>query len=238
MAAILACGPGALLSHRSAAALWDLLPTSQSSIDVTAAGHRGRRRSGIRVHSARTLGDVDVAELNAIPCASLARTLLDLAEVVTDGQLERAIEQAEILQLFDGRTLDDVLARATGRRGAPRLRTIVDQHDFEAGITASELENRFLALCTRAGLPLPQANQRIALHDGSVKVDFVWHPLRLIVDTDGHRFHGNAAAFERDRRRDQRLAAAGWQVVRFTWRQVVDRPGEVVAVLRELTEQL
>jgi very-short-patch-repair endonuclease len=175
-----------------------------------------------------------MAELDGIPTTTVARTLLDLADVVPRPRLERALEQAEILGLFDKRALDEILTRATGRRGAPLLRALVAPHDFEARITRSGLEERLLNLCRQADLPLPQTNQAIALPDGHVTADFVWRERRLIVETDGHRFHGNRHAFERDRRRDQRLLAAGWRVVRFTWRQVIDHPEEVVAILRQL----
>jgi very-short-patch-repair endonuclease len=175
-----------------------------------------------------------MAELDGIPTTTVARTLLDLADVVPRPRLERALEQAEILGLFDKRALDEILTRATGRRGAPVLRVLVAPHDFEAGITRSELEERFLNLCRQADLPVPQTNQAIALPDGHITADFVWREPRLIVETDGHRFHGNRHAFERDRRRDQRLLAASWRVVRFHVAAGHRSPEEVVAILRQL----
>jgi very-short-patch-repair endonuclease len=234
MAAVLACGAGAVLSHRDAAALLGLRPTARASVDVTAPRRRGRSITGIDVHSGATLAPVDVTCLEGVPCTSVARTLLDLAEVVDRRALERACDQAEMLRLFHLRTIEDVLERAEGRRGAAALRAVLAEHAGATTLTRSELEERFLALWRSTLLPAPEVNAWIALEGGGVEADFLWRERRLIVETDGRTSHMTARAFERDRRRDQRLMLAGWRVVRFTWRQVVDEPAVVEATIHGL----
>jgi very-short-patch-repair endonuclease/predicted transcriptional regulator of viral defense system len=229
MAAAFACGPGAVLSHRSAAALWDLRQTDRALIDVTAPTRRSRR--GIDVHGSRTLQPADVTTVNGIPCTTVARTLLDLAEVVDRRGLERAYERAEILRMLDTRAVQEVLDRAAGRRGAAMLQSILGDNSLGDAITRSELEERFLAICKSSRLPRPRVNAYIDLYGGGVEVDFLWRRERLIVETDGHASHGTRAAFERDRARDRRLTIAGWRVVRFTWRQVVRERDEVASTL-------
>lgn len=153
MAAVLACGDGAVLSHRSAAALWGLRPDNRARSDVTSRGRAGRQRSGVVAHLGRGLMPADVTVVDGIPCTSLARTLLDLAEVVDRRGLERAIDRAEVLRLLDMLAVNDVLVRANGRRGVALLRTVLGEHDPGSTITDSELEELLLAICRTAGLP-------------------------------------------------------------------------------------
>ena len=230
MAAVLACGPGAALSHRSAADLLGLRPCNRPAIEVTAPGRTGRGRPGIEVHRATGLEARDVIHVDGIPCTTVARTLLDLAETIDQTALERAIERAETLKIFDLTAVLDVLSRAGNRRGATKLRAALTAYLPEPSFTRSELEKRFLALCREAGLPKPQVNTS---EDGK-EVDFTWSDRRLIAEVDSHRHHGTRAAFERDRRRDQELTVRGWRVVRFTWRQVVGEPATVAATLASL----
>jgi predicted transcriptional regulator of viral defense system len=230
MAAVLACGPGAALSHRSAAAHLGLRPCSRHPIDVTAPGRPGRTRAGIDMHRAHGLEPRDVIPIDGIPCTTVARTLLDLAETIDRAALERAVERAETLRSFDLTAVEDVLGRAGRRTGATTLRAALAAYSPEPAFTRSELERRFIALCGKAGLPRPQVN----LHRHGFEVDFTWPDRSLMVEADSLRHHGTRAAFERDRRRDQRLTVEGWRVVRFTWRQVVDEPDTVVATLRTL----
>ncbi|PZR67622.1 MAG: hypothetical protein DLM63_06115 [Solirubrobacterales bacterium] len=232
LAAVLACGHGAVLSYASAAALWELRRTSQAAIDVTIQGASGRRRSEIRIHRSRTLAPDEVTTLDAIPCTTVARTLVDLADVLPHRKLERALEQADVLRLLDAKALERSLSRARGRHGAPALRVIVAQAlaDPTASITRSELEELFLSLCRAEGIPRPRVNQQIALPDGSaIEVDFHWPTQRLVVETDGHAYHRTRQAFERDRKRDQRLQLAGWRPVRFTWWQIARDPNQVAS---------
>lgn len=233
MAAVLACGDGAVLSHRAAAALWGLLGTATKHVDVSVPITCGRSRPGIAVHRTETLAAHDVTAVDGIPCTSVARTLLDLAEVVPRRLLERALDQAEVLGLFDGRALADVLERANGRRGTGRLRRAASEAT-EPALTASELEQRFLALCGQADIPYPAVNAWVVANAEPLQVDFLWRAERLVVETDGYAFHASRQAFERDRRRDQLLKLAGYETLRFTWRHVAEDPDEVTEALRAL----
>ena len=236
LAAVLASGPEALLSHRSAAALWDLRDDRRRTVDVTAPGRPGRRQRGIEIHRSRTLlRPDDVVALYGIPCSTLARTLVDMAEVAGEDTLARLVAQAEFQRLL---ILDEVMAalgRAHGRHGAPKLRRVLTRLDPDPpGLTRSDLEERFLALCDGAGIPRPRVNVSMTLGGEEMQVDFLWDRARLIAETDGHAAHGTRQAFERDRRRDQVLQLAGFRVARFTWRQVRDTPAEVTQVIRGL----
>ena len=234
MAAVLACGPGAVVSHRTAGALLGVRNSSSALIEVTSPRSRGRARAGIRAHSGATLGPRDVTTVRGIPCTSLARTLLDLAEVLDPRQIERALEQAEVLRLLDVRAVEEVLGRAEGRRGAPLLAAALARFAPGSTVTRSELEERFLDLCRKASLPGPRVNHWIALPGGGVEADFAWVEHRLVVETDGHRVHGTRHSFEHDRRRDRRLLLAGWRVARVTWLQVERESRELTGTLREL----
>ncbi len=235
MAAVLACGPGALLSHRSAALLWGLVPSSPTRVDVTVPTRSPRSSQGVLVHRPRSLSERDRTAVRSIPCTSVARTLVDLAGVVNRRQLERACNQAEVLRLFDHRAVAEALNRGRGRRGAALLRRVLADSARAHTFTRSELEERFLALCRSAGLPQPRVNAWVELAPGDgLEVDFLWPAQRIIAETDGRAAHATRWAFENDRRRDQRLIAAGYTVVRFTWDQVTSRPQEVDATLAGL----
>ena len=237
MAALLACGPGAVLCHRSAAALLDLRACGGQTVDVTVPSRAGRARDGIAVHRGAGLARADLTEVSGIRCTSVARTLLDLAEVVDRRTLERALDEAEVLRVYDQRALDDVLERAGRRHGRSVLEAVLAEHAIGTTLTREELEARFLALCDEARLPRPRVNYFVALDQADYVIDFAWPEWRLAVETDGRRFHGGRLAFERDRRRDQQLTVAGWRPLRFTWRQVVQRPADVVATLRALSRR-
>jgi very-short-patch-repair endonuclease len=233
MAAVLAHVAGAALSHRSAAALWGIRAAGETNIDVTILRGHGRSRKRITTHMVRRLDDVDLTRVDGIPCTTIPRTLLDLADVLDRQRLERAIAQAELLGLFDLNALNELLGRAPGRR-LKKMRSILAGYETESSLTESELEERFLALCLRAGLRRPRVNQWIVLDGGSVRADFLWPQERLIVETDGRHAHGTRHAFERDRERDQRLVLAGYRVVRFTWKQITGQPGKAAARVAEL----
>jgi very-short-patch-repair endonuclease len=232
LAAVLACGEGAVLSHRSAAAHWGLLQTSQARVDVTA--RRGRRRvEGIRLHWSRSLAAQDTTTRQGIPITSIARTLLDLAATVRPDRLERALAQAERLQLYDQAAIADVLSRSNGHRGRAALARATAR---EPRLTRSELEAIFLRLVRQAGLPEPQSNLPLAALDHPrLEPDFYWPTHRLVVETDGWETHGTHAAFQTDRRRDASLVAAGWRVMRFTYDDVVHEGPTVVRRLRATT---
>jgi predicted transcriptional regulator of viral defense system len=236
MAAVLAYGPTARLSHRSAACLEGIRPDNRAKTDVTLPSRSARPRPGIDVHTSTTLVPADVTAIDGIPCTSLPRTLLDLAEVVDERAIAKAVDQAEVLRKFDLRAVDEVLSRAAGRRGAAVLKRVLAEYEGPT-LTDRELEERFFALCRSAALPKPAVNEWITLDRGiAYKADFLWRAERLIVETDGWGSHGTRQAFENDRRRDRRLSVAGWTVVRFTWRDVEREPGEVVETLARLWE--
>lgn len=224
MAAVLACGRGAVLSHASAAALWDLRRCSGSRIHVTVPSGAGRsRRPGIALHRSARLDVDEVTIHDAIRVTSVARTLLDLAGDLVPGPLERAVEQSVILRIFDLESFDATLARHPTARGIRALSVIVASLRDEPRLTRSELEGYFLDLCAARALPRPEVNQMVE----GLSVDFLWRGHGLIVETDGRGTHATLMAFERDRARDARLTVAGYRVVRFTYRQIVHEPGSV-----------
>lgn len=227
MAAALAAGPGARISHRDAAALWNLVRLGAGRTHVTVDTRAGRaRRDGLVIHRSR-LHPGDVTTVDAIPVTSVSRTLLDLAGLVSAGRLRRLYAEAERLELLDTTSLTALLNRSSGRRGTARLRALVGEAIEPEAHAASELEHRFLDLLRGAGLPLPQTN---VLVEGML-VDALWPDTRLVAELDGFEFHSDRDAFERDRARDARLKRAGYEVVRFTWRRMRDEPGWVAATV-------
>jgi hypothetical protein len=216
LAAVLACGEGAVLSHVSAAAHWDLLITSAALIDVTAA--RGRHGGpGIRLHRARSRDARDATRHEGIPITTVPRTLLDLAATMPPQRLERAIAQAQRLNRFDHTAIRDVIARSNGHRGTGALAKATADNDPKW--TRSELESWFLGLVRDAGLPEPMVNASLTAPDHPrLDPDFCWPTHHLIVELDGWETHRTHAAFEADRGRDAALQADGWRVLRFTAR--------------------
>jgi hypothetical protein len=214
LAAVLACGPGAVLSHRSAASHWGLLATDQVGIDVTAPRSR-QGVPGIRLHTSRSLDAQDTTRYEEIPITTLRRTLLDLAATARDDQLERALAQAMYLQLCDHRAITDVIARSNGHRGTKVLEQATKQ---EPKLTKGAWEIRMLRLVRSAHLPEPICNRPLHAPDhGECKPDFYWPAHNLIVETDGWEAHRTLAAFRSDRAKDAALTAAGYKVLRFTW---------------------
>ena len=226
MAALLACGPAAVLSHHAAAALWELRPACEGAVDVTTTAAGTRSRPGIRVHVTRRLARGEVRERHHLRITSPARTLLDLAAQLSTRDLHRAVEQAEVLRLATARELHDVLDRHAGARGAKRLGAALNRHAAPA-LTRSAAELRLLELVRAAALPEPLANAGVRGNE----VDLLWRDERLVVEVDGFAFHSGRAAFERDRARDADLQAAGYRVLRFTWRQLTATPERVIARL-------
>jgi len=231
LAAVIACGRGALLSHSSAAWLWGLLPTYPVPIEVTVP-RRGQGRSSLRLHHAPALVDEDRALRQRIPLTSLARTLLDLAAAVPSHRLERAIERSEQLRIFHLRDVDSLLARTVGHPGAGRLRRALDLYR-EPAFTRSGLERRFLGLVREAGLPAPSANVFVAGYE----IDMYWERERFAVELDGYEEHRIRAAFERDRLRQEELKLAGIEMIRLTGRRIAREPEVVVKRLAALLEQ-
>lgn len=236
-AAVLACGPTAVLSHRSAAAHHGLLGDHREWPDVTVRGNARRARRGIRVHSSITLTASDVATVDGIPCTSVARTLVDLGDHEPPRLVERAVDQAEVLRAFDLAAIHEVLKRAGPRRGAGVLRTVLADLE-EPTLTDRELEELFLTLIRAAGLPEPAVNAWITGDGWAYKADFLWRAQQFVVETDSRAFHSSRTTFEHDRLRDQRLTLAEYTVVRFTWRQLVQEPDRVQGVVRNLLARL
>lgn len=234
LAAVIAGGSGAALSHRSAAELWGLLPRERGAMEIVVPGDR-RDRPGLILHQARLI-DAERTEVRGVPVTTVERTLLDVAAVVDSRALRRAVHEAEVLRLWRPAAVEATLARHRGRRGAGRLGAVLAQGGLGADLTRSELELRFLELVADRRLPAPRANFSVRIGRRTVEADFAWPDRRLIVELDGHATHATRAGFERDRARDRAVQAAGWRVVRVTWRQLHGDPAAVVHDLRRLLE--
>jgi very-short-patch-repair endonuclease len=232
IAAVLACGEGALLSHRDAAALWNLRDTARTAIDVSVPGAKRRSRSRLTIHAAGEMHPHDRAEIDGIPVTSLARTLLDLAEVVPANELRRAYEAAERHRVLDVRALNELLQRSNGRRGLPALLALLGYDPEPATDSKSDLESAFLDLVRDAALPLPQLN---VLVDGFL-VDAYWPRARLVVELQSYEYHSDRQAFERDNSKLTRLQVAGYAVLPLTHRKLRDEPDEVVGDVRAMLD--
>jgi len=218
MAATLACGPGAYLSHGSAAQLWGIRRSRRPHEVLRVSGHR--RPHGVWLHQTRSLPDEDVTVEAGIPVTSVERTIMDSAGRLDERQLEHMIVDADRSGRLEWRQLHRVIEQGNGRRGLRRLRRVATRVDPRARDTVSPLEVDFLSLCQRAGLPLPQVN---VLVDGHL-VDFYWPQAKVIVETDGYAFHNDRAAFERDHENTVALTAAGYTVHRATYRMLKRAP--------------
>lgn len=222
MAAVLACGPGAMLSHDSAAAAWGLLEESARAVHVSIPAAAVRRRPGIVVHRRTRLKR---EERCGIPLTTPADTLIDLAATHGPARLERAINEADRLDLVDPDALRRAVSASRPRPGVGVLGRVLDRRTF--ALTDSELERRFLPLARGAGLPEPMTRCRV----NGWRVDFFWPELALVVETDGLRYHRTPAEQARDRLRDQTHAAAGLTPLRFTHAQVRFEPRHVRSTL-------
>ena len=235
LAAVYACGAGSVLSYRSVAAHWGMRQSAQASIDVTSPSRSGRANPGIRVHSGATLAPADITLHEGIPCTTVARTLLDLADVLSFDALDRAVHEAVCRCLFDGREVNEALARANGRRGATKLRAVLaDPGHLEGPLPHAGIEERFFAFCRQQRLPRPEVHQEIPTATETLEVDFLWRDQRLVVETDSRAWHSTVRTRERDASRDRLLDDAGYCVRRCTWAQVVYEPERLAALLRDL----
>jgi hypothetical protein len=222
--ALLYAGDEAVLTHTTAGWIWSLIDSEPTRIHVTV---RGRRRSlpGVRVHHTRK---VETVERRGFPVTPVARTLVDLASMVTPRQLRRSLAEADYRGLLHRGELRAALGR--GRPGSSSLKAALAHHLPRLAQTLSVLEERFLELCEGAGLPLPEVNARV----GRMRVDALWREQRVAAELDGAAAHGGWAAIKRDRQRELTLRAKGLRVVRYTWEQVTTRPDEVAADLWRL----
>jgi very-short-patch-repair endonuclease len=249
MAAALACGPDAVLSHISAAGLWGIHQRSRGRARAPKTGSEGEqilpvlihvsvpesricRLSGIRAHRRSDHRDLDHAVHDSIPVTSPARTLIDLATLLRPDDLEMAVNEADKLDLVDPEGLRRHVQEHPGIDGVKALRRILDRRTF--ALTDSELERRFLRLVRRAGLPKPDTQQRV----NGLRVDFLWPEFRLIVETDGLRYHRTPSQQGKDRVRDQALVVAGFTVLRFTHAQVTFEPERVIETLRAVSTSI
>ena len=236
MAAVLASGPDAVLSHWSAAALWMIRPNSRTGIDVTVP-HRSRSSDLIRRHISQVPADERTIE-EGIPVTTVPRTILDLAATEPTDLVENLLRESEFLQLSDRLSLPDLIERYPGRRGIRKVSLALERlREDPPGRRRTALEERFAPFLRQHRLPLPRFNDWILLRDKRFQVDCHWPDLRQIVELDGWDGHSTRTAFREDRARDRRLAAAGYPVTRLTWNQLDDEPAEIAADLRLLLSE-
>lgn len=227
MAAVLACGDGAALSHQSAAALWGIGVERDGPVEVSVRRRSAPRRSGIRARSRPSLPEADIVRHDDIPVTNVVRTLLDIAAESETRVLERMINEADKRDLIDPETLRDEIENLAGEPGVRPLRALLDQSTFR--LADSDLEVRFRSIATSAGLPMPLTKAWI----NGFEVDFFWADLGLVVETDGLRYHRTPSAQARDQLRDQTHTAAGLTTLRFTHRQVKHERAYVQRVLTQ-----
>ena len=226
VAALLYAGPGAALSHQTAAWWWDLFSSSPRIVQISGP-RRVRSLPSVHIHTPRELDVVRHKRLRVTP---VSRTLVDLAGTVSFGDLRRALSEADHRRLLDPAEVGAILGR--GHRGAGALREALRRHLPVLARTRSELELRFLELCEVVALPIPEVNVFVE----GLMVDALWRNERVVVELDGHAAHDREAAAERDRHRDLILRGAGYRVHRYTWQQVTREPESVIGDLREVLE--
>jgi very-short-patch-repair endonuclease len=227
MAAVLAGGPEAVLSHHAAAALWDLRPNPQGRIDVTAPGKRDHK--GVRCHIS-PLPATYRTTIDAIPVTTVYRTYIDYAEIANQRQIRAALEEGQRRGILDFRKLHQAIDDHPGRRGLKPLRAAMQDLADDPPWLASDLEREFAELLRAARLPAPSHN---VIVEGEL-VDCAWPAQRVIVELDGYGFHRGRHAFEADRRRDMKLQAAGWRVIRITYRRIRDDAPALMEEIRKL----
>jgi very-short-patch-repair endonuclease len=230
MAAVLAAGEGAVLSHRSAGRLWGLLPPAGGWVDVTRS--QGElERQGIVGHRSR-LRDDEWLIVDSIPVTSPFRTVFDMAGVLDKRGLERAWHEAEVRGLRDRVSLPMLLERYPGRRGSRNLRALLEAAE-PVGFTRNDFEETFVALVDAHCLRRPRMNGDLHLRGRFFQIDALWEEERVAVELDSRAVHGTNRNFESDRQRDRILIAEGWRTVRVTWRQLQEEPDEVAADLKQ-----
>jgi len=234
MAAVLACGPGAVLSHWSAAALWGFRSHGGGSIHVTSPS-KSRSLDEMRRHRVLLLLD-EVTVEDGIPVTTAPRTIFDLAAVSSPGTVESALRQCEYLRLYDPLSLGDLVRRYPGHRGNCAARVALAKRKESSGETEEGLEERFLAFLDVYRLPRPGFNVWLEAQGHRYKVDCLWPAQRLIAELDFWQAHGTRSSFQSDKTRDRRLLRAGYRTTRITWAQLTDEPEAIAHDLRALLD--
>jgi predicted transcriptional regulator of viral defense system len=230
MAAVLASGPGAVVSHRDAAALLGIWDIRHARIDITTDRRTRKAQPSILLHRVRHLPDDECTEIRGIPVTTVARTAVDLADLVGRPRLARILREADYRGVLDLEACDKAIARAHGRRRVSLLVDALEAHR-PGIIVRSELEHRFLELCREHGLPVPEMNVRKTISGRRYELDCLWQAEGVVVELDGAAAHSSAYAFEADRARDSALSAAGLIPLRYTWRRLERDERSVVAEL-------
>lgn len=235
MAAVLVSGEGAVLSHRSAARLWRLLPPAAEVIDVICPPGRVVRKKGIRSCQSVIQEDERLVR-DGIPVTSPFRTIFDLAAVVKMRELERTVHEAEVREVTDRVSLPMLLERYPGRRGSKNLRVLLEAAR-PADVTRNDFEEAFVVLVDRFGLPRPRMNADLAIRRRFFEIDALWERERIAVELDSREIHGTRKKFESDRQRDRILVAEGWRTMRITWRQLQEEPAAIAGDLKRALGQ-
>jgi hypothetical protein len=237
-AAVLACGEGAVISHSTAAAFYDLRDHWPALIDITGGRQAGRKLDGIRCRRCRYPTPEEIVVHDGIPFTSPARALVDSAGMLGIPSLRRMVERAAVRRLLDLDAVDRAMEQAKRRRGIGALRMILEDWRTEDGSVPdvrSEFEALVLPRLIAMGLPRPVCNKTLVIDGERLIPDFLWEKQRVVVETDGEETHGTPVAFQRDRRRDQILVAAGYRTTRATWDQMRD---ELEAVTQRIARTL
>ena len=236
-AVVLACGPGTVISHRSAAWLLGLREKNPVVVDVICPGQAGRKVDGVRVHKAPYPAPSEVRTAYGIPCTTVARAIVDLAGTHGIDKLREAVEMAATRGVLDIAAVEAVLDNGPRRRGAPALRIVLDEwrpvaETARYSTIRSLFEAKLLPLVAAAGLPIPEMNAPVRTAERVLEVDLFWPEQRFVVEADSRRHHAIEVAFERDHKRTRELIAAGYGVLRVSWREAEREPQAVFAVIR------
>ena len=221
------------MSHRSAAELWGLISGFTAPIHITASSGR-RQRKGLQFHRPQCPDD-ERTQVDGIPVTTVPRTILDCAPTMTERRLERLINEADVLRLYDHLSLPTLLDRYPRRHGSRALWVALTKRNAGSTFTRSDLEELLIELADELGLRRPETNVVLEIEGETFEIDALWRAERVAVELDSREFHLTPLAFERDRRRDRKLSAAGWRPVRITWRQITE---ERHAVGRDLGAML
>jgi very-short-patch-repair endonuclease len=232
MAAVLAFGPGAVLSHRSAAHLWGLVPRARIRPEVTKSGF-ARGRPHLVVHRSSLPVD-EIVRVRGIPVTSVPRTMFDLAGMLADRDVERAWNEMEVRERRGRLSIPKLLERYPGRRGSLVLARLAERKTLPVGITRNDFEEAFLGFVDAHALPRPRMNAHIALRGRFYEIDCFWEEMRVAIELDGGGAHRTEGAFEKDRERDRILTAERYTTSRVTWHHLHDTPAELADDLRKI----